>query len=61
MKTLKKFSEFALNKNEERMIKGGETAYCTNGMNARCYYYFDDATNACMRDLGCNRIELIQV
>ncbi|MFZ2907496.1 MAG: hypothetical protein WAZ98_14925 [Cyclobacteriaceae bacterium] len=62
MEKLKKFEQFSLNVWECSKIKGGsEAAYCTNGVNASCYQYFDDAVNACLSNLGCNRIEIVQV
>jgi hypothetical protein len=61
MTTLEKFKDFSLNSLECRKIKGGDpVAYCTNGLNAMCYQYFDDAVNACFNDLGCDRVEVVQ-
>lgn len=59
MKSLKNFKSFKLSKSEELMIKGGEVAYCTNGVDASCYYYADDAIRACARSISCKSVQVL--
>lgn len=60
MNRLSNFNDFALNKSEMKGVRGGDYAYCTNGVNARCYEYFDDAGSACAKEPGCNSIKVVQ-
>lgn len=61
MKSLSSFNEFALTKSEMKGVRGGETAWCTNGFNARCYQDFNEAAHICYHvDFSCNSIEKVE-
>jgi hypothetical protein len=52
----------ALSRNDQKNVSGGAApgAWCTNGSNASCYQYLNDAINACLREIGCNSITPIE-
>lgn len=55
MENLDQFRIFAIAREKQKKIKGGDAAYCTNN---KCYKYFMDAYDDCMRDPTCNSIQV---
>jgi natural product precursor len=58
---LSKFSNVQLSKEQMKMVKGGDSVFCTDGRNASCYQYASDAVDACWGDPSCNSVSVVSV